>query len=194
MKKKIGRVFIFNCNVKNSDEVLDITTTLSKDDSVLGCDAFTDVTAEFTTNNPLYTKQYNLHNTTSNSIGINAEAAWEIASGLGVNVTIAVIDEGVDHNHEDLSNVLDGFTGCNPFGKGDPDNTNSTTKYTHGVACAGIIGAANNDIGIRGIASNGKILPANIAAVDPNPNRTIDLEYAAEAIVWASERADVLSC
>lgn len=187
-EKKVGRAFIFNCNVHNSDEVLGITTILSKDERVIGCDAIID-NDRMKFFNTLYSKQYYLHDTTSGSIGINMESAWKIASGLGQEVTVAVIDAGVDHNHEDLPNVLDGYTVGDPAGNGDPLNT-TVNNNSHGVACAGIIGAANNSIGIRGIASNVKILPVNICVSDG----IADNVRIAEAILWASERADVLSC
>lgn len=89
------------------------------------------------------------------------ESAWEIASNYGEGITVAVIDTGVEHNHEDLLNVLDGYTVQYSTGKGDPVNPNLNDD-AHGTACAGIIGGANNSIGIRGIASNVKILPVNV--------------------------------
>lgn len=185
-KKMIGDVFVYNCNVQNSDEVLEITTTLSKNEKVIGCEATTDTKVELL--NPLYPKQYYLHDTSSGRIGINMESAWEIASGYGQGITVAVIDVGVEHNHEDLLNVLDGYTVQYPEGKGDPVNPNLNDD-AHGVACAGIIGASHNSIGIRGIASNVKILPVNIRGYVGFKN-----EYIAEAINWAMERADILSC
>ncbi len=191
-KKKIGRVFIYNCNVKNSDEVLEITTALSGEDEVIGCDAFTDAKIEL--NNLLYSKQYYLKNYSTTSVGTNVESAWDLAPSLGSNVKVAVIDEGVEHYHEDLLNVMTGFTGGNPSGLGYPKAATESYSYAHGTACAGIIGANNNSIGVRGIASNAKILPADISYTDYKGEVYMDLEYAAEAIVWASERADVLSC
>ena len=190
-KKKVGWVFVFDCNVKNSDEVLEITTTLSQNKEVISCDAFTDARME--SFNTFYSKQYYLHNASTGSVGINMESAWGIASGLGQDVIVAVIDEGIDHNHEDLPNVLDGYTVGNSSGKGDPLESNNA----HGVACAGIIGAGNNSIGIRGIASHAKILPVNLCTSwDYQENKYVyaDDQSIAEAILWASERADVLSC
>lgn len=71
----------------------------------------------------------------------------------------------------------------------------------HGIACAGIIAASNNNLGIRGIASNVNILPVNIV---PNPDYYdwednyvsgfgTNIEIA-QAINWAWRRSDVLSC
>lgn len=41
-QKKVGRVYIYNCNVNNSDEVVKITTTLCDNEEVLGCEAMFD--------------------------------------------------------------------------------------------------------------------------------------------------------
>ncbi len=44
--KKVGWVFVYDCYVSNSDEVLKITTQLTKDKNVIACDAFTDTKVE----------------------------------------------------------------------------------------------------------------------------------------------------
>lgn len=96
---------------------------------------------------------------------------------------------------------LNGFTIENPTGFGLPQNVNVINVKGHGVACAEIIGATNNAIGIRGVASNVNILPINIV---PYPaivrwDGFIDFGFGsnieiAEAIHWAWRRADILSC
>lgn len=181
-KEQLGNVYYLSCNTTNSDEVLDLVTQLCKNDDITECDAVHQ--SNFKYHNTLYQKQYYLR--TGINLGINAEAAWNLVPKLGDKIVVAVIDEGVDHNHEDLPNVLDGYTVGITNGKGNPT---SSTK-AHGIACAGIIGAANNNIGIRGIASNVRILPVNIS---PGNEFSNDLEIA-KAIRWTSERADILSC
>lgn len=160
--------------------------------------------SNYKVSNPLYPQQYYLKNTGQNGgisgIDINVNPVWDITNG-SANIIIAVIDEGVDRNHEDMSGrVLSGFTIDNPNGQGVPQNTNTLSSKSHGMACAGIIGASNNDIGIRGVASNCRILPVNIV-----PNLAYNyyghmisgfgtnIEIA-EAIDWARQRADVISC
>ena len=186
--EKVGNVYYLECKSQNSDEVLNITSLICKNGDVIKCDAVH--YSNFKYSNTLYPKQYYLHNTSNNDIGINCELAWNIASSLGKGITVAVIDEGVDHNHEDLANVLDGYTVGYTNEKGDPINPTILNPKAHGVACAGIIGAANNSIGIRGIASNALILPVNIS---PQSEFSNDKDIAS-AIRWASERADILSC
>ena len=155
--------------------------------------------------NPLYSLQYYLHNNNSNEYDINVVPAWGITTG-SENITVAVIDQGVDPDHEDLSgSVLQGYTCGNTTGYGQPQNANEFDYKGHGVACAGIIGARNNDKGILGVAYGVKILPVNIVPYTPTgyyengvkkvtDNGFADEYEIAAAIQWAAERADVLSC
>ena len=95
-------------------------------------------------------------------VDINVETAWQITSGCP-DITIAVLDEGVDLTHEDLADgILYGYTIGNPLGYGAPCSFPNLAK-AHGTACAGIIGASDNSIGIKGVASGVSILPVNIS-------------------------------
>lgn len=138
--------------------------------------------------NTYYGNQYYLHNTGQNggTIGadINVESAWAIVRG-NPNITVAIIDDGVDTTHEDLQGVLlEGYTAGDSTAKG-----HSKREYSlgHGTSCAGIVGAVDNEIGIKGVASGVKILPVDILT------RANNLQERADAIIWASQRADVLS-
>lgn len=116
-------------------------------------------------NDPLYPDQYYLNNTGqfggTTNIDINAPQAWNLSRGLNP-VRIAVIDDGVE-NHEDINGrVLAGFTPRVPGGNGAPVNIAGTG---HGQACAGIIGATqNNALGVTGVYPCAQIVPINIFA------------------------------
>jgi len=143
----------------------------------------------------LFSQQYYLKNTGQNNgtagIDINAEQAWTISTGA--NVKIAVVDEGVDLTHPDLqTNLLPGY---------DPSGNNSGggpvwSADNHGTACAGIIGAIqNNKIGISGVAPNCKMIPVHITNND-NFYGTVEVsqDCAAKGIDWAWKNgADVIS-
>jgi subtilisin family serine protease len=196
------RKFILKCKISKSEDILKITNDLTNRLDVDWCEP--ELLSEIKLYNTLYPQQYYLNNTGQNGgtagIDINVLPAWNITNGNS-NIVVAVIDQGVDRNHEDIGNrVVDGYTIRNPLGLGAPQNENNLDSKGHGTACAGIIGASNNTIGIRGIASNINILPVNIVpdlAFIDGWGRLVsgfgsNIEIA-QAINWAWHRADILS-
>ena len=173
------------CNVNTSEELLSLTNRLAHIKDVVWCEPAK--LSNITFFNSLYSLQYYLKNTGqfNGSAGqdINVVNAWNITKGQPF-ITVAVIDNGVDKQHEDLSQVVSGFTTQSYSGTGAP-----ITNDGHGTACAGIVGADDNSIGIIGVAPGVKILPINIEPDGFSGNDEISL-----AIRWAADRADVLSC
>ena len=54
-----------------------------------------------TTGDPLYACQWHLHNPEDDDEDINVEPAW--ADGInGTGINVAVVDDGLDHYHEDF--------------------------------------------------------------------------------------------
>jgi len=113
------------------------------------------------TNDPYYKNQWGLKNTgqygsTYTGIDINAEKAWGITKGN--NIKVAIYDHGFEMNHPDLisntvGNGFDATTGTSP----------SQVRGDHGTACAGIIGAVqNNTIGLSGVAPESDIISISI--------------------------------
>ncbi len=122
-------------------------------------------------NDPLYSEQYYLNNTGqlggTAGFDINASEAWGITTGNCLIIKVAVIDDGVE-NHEELNGrILSGFTPQfsqeNPDTQGAPNGNDPPGMHLgHGQCCAGIIGAAHNALGIRGITPMVEIVPVNI--------------------------------
>lgn len=105
-------------------------------------------------NDPYFYLQWGLKNTGQNggTIGIDLKfcTAKEITQGNS-NIIVAVVDHGIDLNHPDL----------NLYHKSYDTETNSSPSQIwgeHGTACAGIIGAKNNSIGVAGIAPECKLM------------------------------------
>lgn len=136
--------------------------------------------------NPYYSEQWNLKNTGQHSgvigMDINVEPAWNYSTGEGIKV--AVIDDGVQLNHPDLhNNLLPGYDAT-----GNGNNGNSVDDY-HGTCCAGIIAAGDNDIGVKGIAYNAKIIPIRVGTED-----FIDEDIIASFYYAFEAGADIISC
>lgn len=149
----------------------------------------------FSTNDPLFQQQWALSNQgqTGGIAGndINAIGAWGITTGSD-NITIAIIDEGVDYTHEDLNiknKLVPGYDALTGLDNPAPENNDA-----HGTACAGIAsGAGNNNRGISGVAPGCKILGIRIGKTIGNRWITDDLKIA-DGIKQAYKRgADVLS-
>lgn len=184
-----GNRYILSCQVRTSEEVLEAVKIISRLD---GISYFVpEMSLKVTRCNTLYPNQYYLHNT-SGGVDINVVPAWSITNGSS-SITVAVIDDGVERNHEDLSgNVLNGYTIRNQTGYGEPQHEDDDDCKAHGTACAGIIAAKNNQIGIRGVASGSKILPVNIVPDYYEDDLLTNVEIS-NAIRWAYPRADILN-
>jgi subtilisin family serine protease len=149
------------------------------------------------TDDQFFTSQWSINNQGylggTNDADMDVDEAWAYSTGSGIK--IAVIDEGVDLTHPDLTpNLLTGFDATGNNSNGAPNEVN---KDAHGTACAGIIaGVANNTEGVAGIAYNAKIIPVRIAySSSPTSTSWITNDtWIANGINWAWQNgADVLS-
>ena len=142
-------------------------------------------------NDPYFINQFALNNTgqvfTDGHSGtadadIDAPEAWNTTTGNN-NIIIAVLDEGVTADHPDLPNTRQVRLNGSNFADGDANNPSPTGNSNHGNACAGTIGATqNNNQGISGIAPNCRIMPIRIF----NSNGTgITPDKLADAIDFA---------
>ena len=132
---------------------------------------------------------------------INYISKAEIEKALGrklQDVVVAVIDTGVDINHEDLKGRIWTDKDGNP-GKNFLDaKARPLDDKGHGTHVAGVIAANNNDKGILGITSdNVKIMPLKVLNKAVNSfayKRKLIPDYFAEAIEYAVDNgADVIN-
>lgn len=80
---------------------------------------------------------------------IDAELTWNAATGYGVRV--AIIDTGIDKDHPDLiDNLMGGVNFVPKRRRINPDAWDDDNG--HGTHVAGIVGAADNDGGVIGVA------------------------------------------
>ncbi|HET7464528.1 MAG TPA: S8 family serine peptidase [Longimicrobium sp.] len=114
---------------------------------------------------------------------VNAEKAWQLSDGRGV--TIAVIDDGVDIDHEEFRaagkvvSPRDVTRRTNDPRPGNEDN--------HGTACAGVACAAGS-FGASGVAPGARLMPIRLAS-------GLGSMAEADAFAWAADHgADVISC
>ena len=106
----------------------------------------------------------------SNNVDINVEGVW--ATNKGAGIVVAIVDDGVDPNHEDLhENVDDTMT--HAYGTADDYSLDAT----HGTALAGIVAARDNEIGVRGVAPRATIYSYNLF-LDPSASTSTNLADA----------------
>ncbi len=87
---------------------------------------------------------------------IDAELAWAGATGAGVKV--AILDTGIDLTHPDLAdNIAGGYNAVNP--RKAPKDGNG-----HGTHVAGIVAAANNSLGVVGVAPAASLYAVKVLA------------------------------
>jgi subtilisin family serine protease len=136
----------------------------------------------------VFEQQWHLKKTKINGAVVdqhaNVEAAWELTQGSGV--VIAVIDDGVDIDHEEFASsakITAPFDATrntdNPRPRGHHDD--------HGTACAGVA-CADGNFGASGVAPRARLMPIRLAS-------QLGSQSEADAFVWAADHgADVISC
>jgi subtilisin family serine protease len=160
-------------------------------------------------NDPRFVNQWHLNNTGQGGATVDADVdapeAWNVSVGSS-SIVIAVIDDGVERLHEDLSpnaytnalevvngidddanTLVDDFRGWDFVGN-DNDPNPGGVDDNHGTAVAGVAaGRGNNALGVAGSCQMCKIMPVRIGF-----GAFPDSHYA-NAIRYASTKADVLN-
>jgi subtilisin family serine protease len=143
-----------------------------------------------------FSEQWGLFNS-PNRADIHAPEAWSIFTGSS-DVVVAVLDSGIDFEHDDLENRL--WTNPNDDTADEEDNDNNGFEddthgwdfvggdndpsyvTSHGTHVSGLIGAeGNNAIGISGICWNVRIMPIRVSNNDDTTNDALltnGLDYA----------------
>ena len=150
---------------------------------------------------PQFTDQWALSNSGQRGgkkgADISATLAWAKTTGSD-EVVVAVLDTGVDYNHEDLTEnmwrrpekmepyhdnelgTIDDEFGFNAIDGSDPMDDNG-----HGTHCAGIIGAeGENNVGIAGVNWKVQIMPLKFM----NAGGSGSTKDAIEAINYVIDR------
>ncbi len=175
-----------------------------------------------TSGDPLFSKLWGLKNTGTNEPAssrgnssptgvagsdINALEAWRLTKG-SQGIKIAVIDTGVDYNHEDLRQNMwvnqaekNGADGVDDDGNGYVDDiygydfanndSDPMDGNGHGTHCSGTIaGVHDNGIGVKGVMAHAQIVAVKFLG----DNGSGTLEAAVQAIDYATKvGVDIMS-
>ena len=158
-------------------------------------------------NDPLYDRQWYLENTGTPlqfngtpGADIQVNDAWNISKGT--DIIVAILDSGIDTLHSEFTGRL--LPGFDAFAT-DSINTNgypflNFDQNAHGTACAGIVGAAqDNEIGISGVAPEAILVPVRIFFYLELNNQIVPFTnmnalLTGSAYSWNTIGADVISC
>jgi subtilisin family serine protease len=128
--------------------------------------------AEIIPNDPFYSTGDEWH-----LLKIGAPTAWSMSTGNS-DVTIAILDTGVDGTHLDLASKM--IPGWNVY----DNNSNTSDVYGHGTQVAGVAAASsNNGQGVASIAWGCRIMPIRISAA----NGGASYSAMASGLNWAAD-------
>lgn len=119
---------------------------------------------------------------------IGAYTAWGLKSSVTDHVKVGIIDSGFNFRHEDLQGQTSTILKTSSGEDRDVVNWNHvlsvknewySTYGDHGTHVTGIIGAVNNNIGIRGVADDAQLLVASWRLENGVNNALSSGEYVA---------------
>ena len=95
---------------------------------------------------------------------VRSPEAWIDTKGEGVKV--CVIDTGIDYNHDDLKDAFVKGISTVGVGAGGAGSDDPMDTHYHGTHVSGTIAAADNDLGVVGVAPGAGLY--NVGAFAPN--------------------------
>ena len=118
---------------------------------------------------------------------IGAPEARELEDGDGV--VVGVLDSGIDVSHPDLAGQVDASKSVGCAVNGQPDQSQAAwvpvdDSESHGTHVAGTIAAADNGVGIVGIAPGATLASVKVV----NYDGFIYPEYALCGFMWAADQ------
>ncbi len=132
-------------------------------------------------------QQWHLASTTVNGKAIDASANVAKAHAVtqGAGITIAIIDTGIDIDHEEFSSPGK-IVAPRDTTAGD-DDPRPPRGENHGTACAGVA-CADGRFGACGVAPRAALMPIRMTS-------TLGSQAEANAFFWAATHgADIISC
>lgn len=183
---------IFTPSVTINETTMQVQTAAAKSN------AYNVQAVEKVSNDPYASLQHHLHYH-------NVPAAWK--KTRGENIIVAVIDSGVDTNHEEFAGRIwknkkeirnnkkdddgNGFVDDTSGWNFAEDSPELTPASGHGTAVAGVIAAAkDNNTGVAGVAPRVTVMPLIVATKEGK----ISSQDVAEAIEYAVDNgADIIN-
>jgi len=172
--RKLGQSGLHVVHIPKGQSEAALVEKLSRHPNIKFAELDRRVAVEASSNDPYFGSEYHLPL-------VGATTAWDTTQGAGV--TIAILDSGVDTTHPDLvANLLPGYNA-------NDRTTNVADICGHGTAVAGVAaGTTNNGIGVAGVAGQARILPVQIAHINPTDGKCYGYySTIADGIIYAAD-------
>jgi kexin len=135
---------------------------------------------------PIFKEQWHLLNPLQPGHDVNVTGLW-LEGITGKNVTVAVVDDGLDMNSDDLKpNYF--AEGSWDFNDNDAEPAPVLDDDRHGTRCAGEVAAARNDVCGVGVAYDSKVAGLRILS------KLISDADEAEALMYKYDDNHIYSC
>lgn len=146
--------------------------------------------------NPLFSQQWSINynaefyrlNSVDENAHINPQNTFETYTGSGVKV--AVIDDGFDVNHPEIKGKIIATISVDENGVVGSDVSHLDTRLHHGTSVAGIIAAANNDIGLVGVSPDIELILIRY----PTNNYLDDIIFMQLFTLAVDAGAEIINC
>ncbi|KAI9802222.1 MAG: hypothetical protein M1825_002943 [Sarcosagium campestre] len=135
---------------------------------------------------PIFNDQWHLYNTRDPGHDLNVTGVW-LQGITGKNATVAIVDDGLDMDSEDLKDnyFADGSFDFNDKG---PEPRPRLSDDKHGTRCAGEVAAVKNDVCGVGVAWDAKVAGIRILS------KQISDADEAVALNYAFQKNHIYSC
>lgn len=135
---------------------------------------------------PIFKDQWHLYNAVQIGHDVNVTGVW-LDGVTGHNVTVAIIDDGLDMYSNDLKDNY--FAeGSYDFNEHDPEPKPTLSDDRHGTRCAGEVAAVRNDVCGVGVAYDAKVAGIRILSGE------LTNADEAEALIYKSQLNHIYSC
>ena len=135
---------------------------------------------------PIFYEQWHLLNTVQLGHDVNVTGLW-LEGITGTNATVAIVDDGLDMNSEDLKDNYYA-EGSFDFNDNDPEPAPVLSDDRHGTRCAGEVSAVRNNVCGVGVAYDSKIAGIRILS------KAISDADEAEALIYKMQHNQIYSC
>lgn len=167
--RRMNYAKVFTISLPDTSFKSSLINSLKNLTEVLYAETNGDLTKNIIPADGRFAQQWNMLNTVVPGADIHAEPAWDIFTG-NPNAIIAIIDDGVDANHNDLNAKILG--GDNGFQVGLDGLGREVSHGSHVAGIAAAVSNNNNNNGVAGVDWQARVHPKNIFDGNGDPDIT----------------------